>query len=310
MARRKGQRALTGIVLLDKPNGISSNAALQRVRRLYGAEKAGHTGSLDPMATGMLPICFGEATKLAGWLLESDKHYCLTAKLGQKTSTGDTEGSLIEERSWQHITLAQIEAAITQMHGEHRQIPPMYSALKHQGQRLYELARAGEEIERQPRGITIYQLRLLRWSGDELELEVHCSKGTYVRVLAEDLAQSLGSCAHLTALRRLSTGPFTGDMVTLDQLQKQADEGRSLDDHVLPPQRALPGWPEVVVDAADQRRIQQGQSITSPQSFAPKTLVALLSAAGTLIAIARAEAGQRLAPQRLLQVLADCDATS
>lgn len=213
-------RTIDGIVLLDKPLGVSSNAALQRVKRLFGARKAGHSGSLDPLASGMLPICMGKATKQAAALLGARKCYRFTIKLGVRMSTGDLEGEPVEQGAVPQLEPAQIEAVLKAFTGATTQIPPMYSALKHQGQRLYELARQGIEIEREARPIQIDSLILERWETPELTLQALCSKGTYVRVLAEDIARALGTCGHLIELRRLWVEPFQEtQMVTLDRLE-------------------------------------------------------------------------------------------
>ena len=227
--RNKG-RNVSGVLLLDKPQGCSSNHILQKVKRLFGAAKAGHTGSLDPLATGMLPICFGEATKISAFLLDSDKRYHLTCQLGVTTTTGDAEGEVTETLDACSITEQDIKAVLPEFIGEIEQIPPMYSALKHNGERLYKLARQGIEVERKARKITIYDIEYISLVKDEqqrvfLELEVSCSKGTYVRTLVEDIAKKLHSGAHITALRRLSVGPYSGEMKTVEQLMALAEQG-------------------------------------------------------------------------------------
>ncbi|EQD57062.1 tRNA pseudouridine synthase B, partial [mine drainage metagenome] len=215
-----------GIVLLDKPAGLSSNAALQRVRRLYGAAKAGHAGSLDPLATGMLPICLDEATKIAGEILSSRKRYRFTILLGVSTRTGDREGQIVARANVPELAPQRIEAVLETFLGSGRQVPPMYSALKRAGRPLYELARAGVVVEREARPIEIFELRLLGQNGASLELETHCSKGTYVRVLAEDIARALGTCGHVTALRRLSVEPFEREpMQTLESIGLACENG-------------------------------------------------------------------------------------
>lgn len=249
-----------GILLLDKPLGLSSNAAVQRVRRLFAREKAGHTGSLDPLATGMLPICLGEGTKVAGYLLDGDKEYEFTMRLGSRTATGDLEGEVVEQCAVPADPAAALVAAIPSFLGPIRQVPPMYSALKRDGQPLYKLARQGVEVERAPRAITIHRLELLGVSGDQASLRVSCSKGTYVRVLAEDLARAVGSCAHLTALRRTAVAPFPeGRMVTLEQLE--ADPAAA---PLLPADSALVQMPSITLDAAAALRLRQGQQVRMP----------------------------------------------
>jgi tRNA pseudouridine55 synthase len=211
-----------GVLLLDKPVGLSSNAALQRVRRLAGNIKAGHTGSLDPLASGMLPICLGEATKLAGEMLALGKCYAFGVQLGERSETGDGEGAIVERCAVPALTRAQVESVLSGFQGEQQQIPPMYSALKRQGEPLYRLARRGLTVERAPRAVTITTLQLLDLQTDRLELRVICSKGTYVRVLAEDLARSLGTCGRVDRLRREYVEPFRGEpMVTLTELEQR-----------------------------------------------------------------------------------------
>ncbi len=217
----------SGILLLDKPEGLTSNGALQRVRRCYGRVKGGHTGSLDPMATGMLPICLGEATKYSGYLIDSDKVYLACCRLGARTDTGDRTGQIVEERPVPLLTDASIEEALTALRGDILQIPPMYSALHINGKRLYKLAREGKEVDRPARPVTVHEFKLVDRTDSELTLSVHCSKGTYVRTLAEDLARGLGCCGHLIALRRISVNPFSKQpMITLPQLEALESEQR------------------------------------------------------------------------------------
>ena len=217
MARRRRGTPIDGVLLLDKAPGVSSNRALQQVRRLYDAQKAGHTGTLDPMATGLLPVCFGEATKFSAYLLDADKRYRARIRLGEITDTGDADGEVIERRPVAAFADTDIENALAGLRGEIDQVPPMYSALKHQGRPLYELARQGKTIARAARRVTVYDMRLLERDADGFELDVTCSKGTYIRSLAEDIGQALGCGAHITALRRLRTGAFdaAGMIVTL-----------------------------------------------------------------------------------------------
>lgn len=222
----KHRNKINGILLLDKPLHISSNGALQRVKRLFNAQKAGHTGSLDPLATGMLPICFGNATKLCQYLLDSDKIYVATAKLGEKTTTGDAEGEVIMRRSAEGITLEKLQQVAAMFSGEIQQIPPMYSALKHKGRPLYELARQGIEIERQPRKVTIHELRVEGLEGDVCHFFVKSSKGTYIRTLVEDIGEVLGCGAHVIGLRRLAVVPFENTaMITLPELEQVCEQG-------------------------------------------------------------------------------------
>jgi tRNA pseudouridine55 synthase len=242
MSRRKKGREVHGIVLLDKPAGYSSSQAVQKVRWLFQARKAGHTGSLDPFATGMLPVCLGEASKTAGFMLNASKTYFARARVGQATSTGDIEGDVVETVPPPGVNAAEIEAILARFEGKISQIPPMYSALKHRGQPLYRLARAGQDIPRQAREVIIEHLELVSWETPFLEFRVRCSKGTYIRTLAEDIARAMGSCAHLQSLRRLEVEPFREcDMVSLEQLEALAAESR-VADCLLPPDAGLRTW--------------------------------------------------------------------
>ena len=227
MARRRKGRRISGILLLDKPAGISSNAALQKVKWLYKAAKAGHTGSLDPLATGLLPVCLGEATKASAFLLDADKRYVTSIKLGAKTSTADPEGEIIETAAIPDISLERLGEVLEGFLGDIQQLPPMYSAVKHKGERLYKLAREGLEVERAPRTITIHDLVCLDFDSVTLQLEIHCSKGTYVRTLAEDISEALGTLGHVAELRRTAVGPFTdADMVSIEQLEARAADAK------------------------------------------------------------------------------------
>jgi tRNA pseudouridine55 synthase len=259
---RRFDRDVDGILLLDKPTGMSSNAALQQARALFRALKAGHAGSLDPMASGMLPVCFGQATKVCAYLLDSGKSYRFTARLGERSDTGDADGTIVERADVPPLNEDGIRAMLSANIGEQRQVPPMYSALKHEGRRLYELARRGEEVERAPRTIRIESLDYIRFDGRDLELSVRCSKGTYVRTLAEDLAKQLGTLAHLVALRRLSVDPFGAlPMFTLEQLLERAADGiERLDGCLLPSDRAIPHLPAVTVDVVGQAALTHGQA--------------------------------------------------
>lgn len=270
MSRRGSQlRPVSGVLLLDKPGGATSNQALQRVKRLFRARKAGHTGSLDPIATGLLPLCFGEATKVSGFLLNADKQYRVRARLGQRTDTGDSEGEVIAERAVGTIPDERIESALAGLRGEIEQIPPMYSARKHKGERLYALARKGIEVERQPSRVVIHQLDLVGRQGDELELDVACSKGTYVRTLVEDLGEALGCGAHVVALRRLGVAPYAGQrMFTLEELESLAAEGgtEALDAALLPIDTALTHLPVVNLGDDAAFYLERGQPVISPNA--------------------------------------------
>lgn len=255
---------MDGILLLDKPDGLTSNDALQRVKRLYGAAKAGHTGSLDPIATGVLPICFGEATKFSQFLLNSDKRYLTEIRLGVRTDSSDSEGEVVEEKPVPELTLEDIEEALEPFRGEIDQIPSMFSAIKHQGQPLYKLARQGIEVEREARRITVFEIRVDAFEGDRLTLFIHCSKGTYVRTIADDLGQALGCGAHVTALRRVSVGPFDiEDTHTLPALEAVRDGGghRALDALLKPLETAVSQWPEVLVPESSTWFMHKGQPV-------------------------------------------------
>lgn len=275
-----------GILLLDKPLALSSSAAVQRVRRAFSRVKAGHTGSLDPLATGMLPICLGEATKVAGYLLDGDKEYEFTMRLGERTSTGDAEGEVVERAPVPAAPEAQILSLQPTFLGPIQQVPPMYSALKRDGQPLYKLARQGLEVERQARTITIHALELRAVAGRDASLRVRCSKGTYVRTLAEDLARALGSCAHLVALRRVAVAPFPAmAMVTLEALE--ADPAAA---SLLPADAALPQLPAAQLDEAETGRLRHGQAVR--QSAAPGVahpLVRLYGPGGAFLGVGRQE---------------------
>lgn len=269
MARRKPKgRRVDGVLLLNKPVGLSSNHALQRVKRLFFAAKAGHTGSLDPLATGMLPICFGEATKISAFLLEADKRYSLSCQLGVTTTTGDAEGEIVESKDASQISLADIEKACEQFIGEISQIPPMYSALKHEGKRLYQLARQGIEVERKPRTVTIHELTVVSFENGILDLEVFCTKGTYVRTLVEDIGNVLGCGGHVTRLHRTSVGPYEGDMYSIEQLEALAAEsGNSgLDATLLPIDSGIASWPDVELEANAAFYMSQGQAVQVPHA--------------------------------------------
>ncbi len=263
MAKRKSGLDIHGILLLDKREGVSSNRALQEVRRLLNANKAGHTGSLDPLATGLLPLCFGEATKVSGMMLDQDKRYQVRVRLGVMTDTGDAEGQVIAEMPVPAFSEAALAACLDSFIGEIDQVPPMYSALKHQGQKLYELARAGISIDRPPRRISIYALNLLDYGADYLCLDVSCSKGTYIRSLAEDIATKLGSCGTVASLRRSAAGQFDlSAAYTLEQLQAMSPE--QLQNCLIDVDAPLADIPALQLSAAQSLCIKQGQQITMP----------------------------------------------
>lgn len=297
--RKKG-RAIDGVLLLDKPIGLTSNQALQRVKRLFDARKAGHTGSLDPLASGLLPICLGQATKVSRFLLNAGKRYQVVARLGQRTDTGDADGQVIEERPVPALDRGLVKRVLAQFEGSQTQVPPMYSAIKHQGQRLYKLARQGIEIERQPREIEIHGLELLSLEADALELEVACSKGTYVRTLVEDIARALGTVAHVIVLRRLGVGPYAeGRMYKLEELEALAEQGMErLDELLLPVDSALEHWPSVELGADSAYYLMQGQAVMAPG--APSSgKVRLYDEGHGFLGIGEVKLDGRVAPTRL-----------
>ncbi len=253
-----------GILLLDKPLSLSSNAALQRAKRLFGIKKAGHTGSLDPLATGMLPLCFGEATKFSQYLLESDKYYRVTAQMGCKTTTGDAEGEIIATASLDGITQSLLEKILPRFMGEIKQIPPMFSALKLNGQPLYKLARKGIEVERAARSVQIFNLKLLDFQNDKFTIDVHCSKGTYIRTLIEDIGNQLGCGAYVANLHRIAVAPYeNAPMYSLDYLTKVLEEegNLKLKSMLLPIETALLKLPAVKLTLDSAYYFRQGQPV-------------------------------------------------
>ena len=296
------RRNVSGIILLDKPKGFSSNAALQKVRWLLNAEKAGHTGSLDPLATGVLPLCFGEATKFSQYLLDADKGYETVMQMGVTTTTADAEGEVIERRD---VTVgrADIEALLPRFRGEISQIPPMYSALKRDGQPLYKLARAGEVVEREARSVTIARLELLACEGEQARLSVACSKGTYIRTLVEDLGQALGCGAHVAELRRTQAGPFSlAQTVSLEELEQVHAEGgnEAVDRFLLPSDSGLEHWPKVQFSEHSAFYWLHGQPVRAPE--APKFgMVRVYDHTARFIGIGEVSDDARIAPRRLIR---------
>jgi tRNA pseudouridine55 synthase len=300
-ASRKARDSIHGVLLLDKPVGLSSNEALLRCKRLLNAKKGGHTGTLDPFASGLLPLCFGEATKFAQDLLEADKTYDTTVRLGEITTTGDTEGDIISVAPVD-VSAAQITAALERFRGAIQQVPPMYSALKRDGKPLYEYARAGVVLERAPRAVTIHSLELLSIELPDLVLRVRCSKGTYVRTLGEDIGAALGCGAHLRTLRRLVVGPLLlDDAVSLDEIDALAQEARV--QRLLPVDALLRSLPQVCLSALLAERFLHGQRLALEKEGLP-----LLPAGAkvsvyrdtTLLGTARITELGVLAPERLV----------
>jgi len=300
MSRRRNKgRSVSGVLLLDKPAGLSSNQVLQRVKNLFKAAKAGHTGSLDPLATGMLPICFGEATKISAFLLDANKRYRFSCQLGQTTTTGDTEGEVVNTADFSAVTTKHIERVLPDFIGDIEQIPPMYSALKHNGQRLYKLARQGIEVERKPRTVTIFDIHLHSLKQGIMELEVTCSKGTYVRTLAEDIGEVLGCGAHISQLRRLSVGPYEGEMVTVQTLEELVEQGtHMLDKLLLPVESGVADWPDVHLGADAAFYMSQGQPILVPH--APTEGWVRIYDQQKFLGVGEVQDDGRVAPRRML----------
>jgi len=318
MARRKKGRLVNGILILDKPSGISSNSALQKVKRLFQAQKAGHTGSLDPLATGVLPICLGESTKVSHYLLDAEKRYRAKCKLGSVTTTGDSEGEVIDSKPIPEFNETQIIALLASFEGEQDQTPPMFSALKHNGRPLYEYARKGIEIERKSRRIHLFSIQLIRYSLTDqassfIEIEVHCSKGTYIRTLCEDIGAKMGCGAHITALRRIDSGPFSlSQAITIEQLYEQfnPDEELTLEKQVkmdqllLPTDTAIQNIPAVDLNESQYKHIQHGIRIELPkQTLISENIVSenyRLYFNHILIALATLDDDNYLKPKRLI----------
>ncbi len=259
-------RSINGLLLFDKSTGESSNRCLQKVKRIFNVAKAGHTGTLDPLATGLLVICFGRATKISDYLLAVDKQYQVVLKLGEITDTADSDGKVIERRDASKITEAQILQSAAKLTGDIEQVPPMYSALKHQGSRLYELARKGIEVERPPRKVKIHSFELIKHQQERVTMHVHCSKGTYIRTLVEDLGNLLSCGAHVVGLRRVSVGPFVDQkMYALSELEQLAEHGYTeLDQVLLPTDQALLGWPAITIADHQMRDMKNGHALEVP----------------------------------------------
>lgn len=263
MSRRRKGRDVNGILVIDKPMDITSNGILQQVKRLFGAAKAGHTGALDPLATGVLPLCFGEATKFSQMMLDSDKAYIATARLGVRTETGDSEGAVVAEKPVPTgLDAATLEPVLERFRGDIQQVPSMYSALKHKGRPLYEYAREGIEVERPSRPVTIYELTLLEVRETEIDIAVSCTKGTYIRSLVEDIGEALGCGAHVTALRRTMASGFTlADAREVSMLESMRDQGESLDGLLVAPDAALSMFPERDLEGSSLVSILNGQPV-------------------------------------------------
>ena len=299
MQIKRQKRDISGVVLLDKPLGLSSNQAMQRVKHLYQAEKAGHTGSLDPLATGLLPICLGEATKFANFLLDADKSYLATVKLGITTTSADAEGEVIAQKPV-NVTLQQVESVLHQFIGDIEQTPPIYSALKVDGKPLYAYARAGQEVEIKSRYVSIHQIHLEHFEADELVFTVICSKGTYIRTLAQDIGTKLGCGAHLKGLRRLTSGTFDlKDALPLEVLSELSLE--ELDAKLLPIDIKIQHLPKLTLNAEQTDIIQHGQAIKPNQEIIFNEFIRLYDMSGEFIGLAQKQADGKLHPKRLLR---------
>lgn len=306
MARRRRGRPVSGILVLDKPQGMSSNQALQVAKRLYFAAKAGHTGSLDPLATGVLPLCFGEATKFSQYLLDADKAYQSTFVLGTVTDSGDAEGEVLATNDASAISEADVVKALEAFRGAIEQVPPMFSAIKQNGQPLYKLARQGIEVERKSRQVMVHQLELrdFRGNGEQAEVDIYleCSKGTYVRSIAEDLGQALGCGAHVSVLRRTQAGPFSiEDSVSLNTLEglKQNDELAQMDDLLLPADTAVKALPLVELAESGGFYLRQGQPVLVPNAPA-SGMVRVALETGEFLGVGEILDDGRVAPRRLV----------
>lgn len=295
-------RAINGILLLDKQAGITSNGALQIAKKMFAAAKAGHTGSLDPLATGMLPICFGEATKFSQFLLDADKSYRVTARFGITTETGDADGAVLEQKPVA-FTEAQLLAAMAAFEGDIEQVPSMYSAIKHNGEPLYKLARQGIVVERAPRAVTIHRFELISFDGTDAVLEVDCTKGTYVRSLVEDLGAALGCGAHVAALRRLSAGPYPAEkMLTLDDLGALKTEGgfAAIDAHLLPLESSVADWPRVMLSDNAAYYLLQGQPVMTPERPSHGQVSIYQASTQQFLGVGEVLEDGRVGPKRLL----------
>ncbi len=301
--RKSRGREIHGILLLDKPSGITSNDALQIVKRMYDASKAGHTGSLDKPATGMLPICFGEATKFTSYLLNADKHYRARCQLGIMTTTGDADGEITARQTVPaNLSAADINSVLGNFNGEIQQVPPMYSALKHKGQRLYKLAYQGIEVEREPREVTIYSISLLDYADEQFGIEVHCSKGTYIRTLVEDIGKLLGCGAHIISLVRTAVGPFQQGMISQDKLVQLSGQGvQELDSLLLPIDAVIQDLPEIMLSGTVSRYLGQGQPVMVPHA-PTEGMLRIYDENHHFLGVGEVLDDGRIAPRRLVNI--------
>lgn len=308
MAKRRNGRPVDGVILVDKPTGMSSNHVLQKVRGMFAAQKAGHTGALDPLATGMLPVCLGEATKFSQYLLDSDKCYQVVAHLGVRTDTSDADGEVVSEKPVS-VNLEQVEQALDAFRGPIQQVPTMFSALKYQGKPLYEYARKGIEVPREARPITVYSFDIVKLEGHLLTMDVHCSKGTYVRTLVDDLGEALGCGAHVAALRRTRVADYPVEqMFTLEQLQARRDQandeelnpGFYLDELLLPMDTAVANLPELHIDAASASYVRNGNPVRVTSELPTGPVRIKLEGTEEFLGVGELDDEAMLAPKRLI----------
>ncbi|MEE3197019.1 MAG: tRNA pseudouridine(55) synthase TruB [Pseudomonadota bacterium] len=299
--RSRKAREINGIALLNKPLGMTSNQALQQTKKLFAAVKAGHTGSLDPLATGMLPICFGFATRLSSYLFNSEKSYTVCGELGVATETGDTEGKVILRGRKLNIGQAEIASTLELFLGDTEQIPPMYSALKYKGRRLYDLARQGINVEREARKIYISSISLVRYQWPEFVFTVSCSKGTYVRTLVQDIATRLGTCAHVRSLHRNAAQPFREEqMLGMPVFSSFAEEGlNKLDELLLPPDEAIACWPRILISDTKRTQLLRGQTVEAEPQW-PRSQVRLYSSYEGLFGVGEVLVEGKLAPRKMM----------
>lgn len=310
MSRRRPKgRQISGVLLLNKATGVTSNTALQQIKRLFFAAKAGHTGSLDPLATGVLPLCFGEATKFSQYLLDADKRYRSTICLGVATDTGDADGEVIAESNAGDISRERVEQRLKQFEGDIEQVPSMYSAIKHNGQPLYKLAREGKTVEREPRKVRVYSIEMLGFQAGNpasVDVDIHCSKGTYIRTIAEDLGKSLGCGAHVTRLHRSQAGPFTDEhAVSLEALEAERGEGLAevLDHHLLPSDAPVQEMPHLSLPEQSAFYFCQGQPVMDSQVYqigGEGDMVRVFSSADCFLGVGEITDDGRVAPKRLI----------
>ncbi len=301
--RRSRGRDVDGVLVLDKPPGVTSSSATQKAKRLFGANKVGHTGSLDPLATGVLPLCFGAATKFSQFLFQADKRYVVDAVLGVSTDSGDSDGNIVKERPYLQVTKEKIESVLVHYQGNIQQIPSMFSAVKQNGQPLYKLAHQGKEVPRDPRPVTIHENKLATFEGDRFRLLIHCSKGTYIRTLVADIGEELGSGAHVVALRRTQAGPYDDSGAVTMQRLLEAREEQRIDELLLPTASTVEGWPTVFVRGGVAYNIRHGQAVrvnNSPTQGWVKVCEIVDNARTKFLGIGEILEDGRVAPRRII----------